>query len=163
MILRLVGKSKLRFDDESEFQVPDIWARALNDKLVNEKLTLPEFLSEFDKVLNERWKSKTASDIFSSVLGERTWAESDGLREGAPYNTLADLAENELYYYLRGYIFGQILNKETDGKCRAPLLTDHGIIRYPKKKQPTQRRRNAVRSNIASQSEDRQKRRGHCP
>jgi hypothetical protein len=129
MMLRLVGKSKLRFDDESEFQVPDIWARALNDKLVNEKLTLPEFLSEFDKLLNERWKSKTASDKFSSVLGERSWAESDGLREGAPYNTLADLAENELYYYMRGYILGLILNKETDGKCHAFLLTDQRAVR----------------------------------
>ncbi len=80
MLLRLVGRHKLRFDDESEFQFTGPWEQALNYKLLHEKLTLPKFLLILDKNLQERLASQTASS--------------------RSYASLAELAKDELHQFL---------------------------------------------------------------
>ena len=117
--------------------------RALNDKLNNEKLTIKDFVSEFDNWLKERWKTKTASDKFSSTLGVMRWEESMGLKDGEPYSDMGELAENELYHYLRGYILGLVLHEMSKGESGALIITDRGIVEYPPKKlkrQPPRKR-----------------------
>jgi hypothetical protein len=130
-LVKIRKNNELSFRDGSTLKLNDMWLRALSDKLKHEKKTPKEFLTEFGAVLQERWKTKTCTDKFGFVI---KWGETDRADSfRTNFENLADLAERELYYYLRAWILGLLLSEH--GGRGAIILTDDGLIEYPKEKE----------------------------
>lgn len=128
MVICIAGPKSLRFSDGSLLDLNDTWIRALDDKLKEKHQAFKEFLVEFDPILKDRWETKTCS---TKLLGVVQWNERDEFSDfsgGSDFRNMSELAENELYYFLRAWIMGLILS-EHGGK--ALILTEDGIIEYP--------------------------------
>jgi hypothetical protein len=125
MSVQVIIPNRLRFWDGSEFELNDVWVQALHDKLKHNKKTLQEFLEEFGLWLRERWETRTCSSKF----GIRKWDDLDEFDyEVTKIDHVSDLAEIELYHYLRAWILGLALGK-AGGKVL--ILTKDGIVEYP--------------------------------
>jgi len=123
--VKISKPNMLLFWDSSTLKLHDLWANALGDKLRHEGKTVKDFLNDFAAWLTERWGTKTCSDKFHVIK----WSEADDFSTfRSEFNSVADLAENELYYYLRPWIMGLIL-AEHGGK--AVILTEKGSVEYP--------------------------------
>jgi hypothetical protein len=128
MVLSVCGEKSLCFSDESVLELNDTWIRALSDKLKEKHETFKDFLVEFDAVVKERWETRTFTARLAGVVPWSARDDHDFGGEAGDFRDMSELAENELYHYLRAWIMGLISSKH-GGK--ALILTEDGIIEYP--------------------------------
>ncbi len=140
-----VTRAGFVFADGSHLDLHEAWKKALSDRLKAEGINMKDFLKEFDWHMDEYWRKKLCSGKFKSSFGPERWEESDDHDDYAGhvedlfggkrrFKNMADLAENEIYHYLRPWIMAIAMASFSKGDDEKPpsvlILTDDGVIEY---------------------------------